>query len=268
MNLGKNTINTIGSDSNMLNIYLNLVSWKSHIIYRWEDVTFLTNNNQLINKYIEYSLELCRSSGCFQTIYAEYDIDHKIFNFYDNFTGTKLKINWTDQADIINNSIESKKTFNMVSNIMDDYIYFIDLSGTNSNLNSMQYAGWVNPTHHTFVIADNCGTNNFNLYDIPYGGTSCLQTISPTTPYNLLSLWETPNTCSFGNIENLFSNYDFENYGSDSSYSNNYETGIANLNISTSAGTANFIYIKWIDVCNTSPNNIPNSIMPITIISG
>ena len=264
VNLGSNTINAAGSGSNTLTIYLN----------------FLTNNNPVINGYTGYAPELYCSSGCFQTTYAEYDIGPKIFNFYDNFTGTTLnsnlwisspkgvslnnglKINGTGQADILNNSIESKKTFNMVSNTIDGYLYFTDLSGTNSYLEPMQYVGWVNPTHQSFVIADNCGTNSFNLYDIPYGGTSCLSPASSITSYNLLSLWETPNTYSYGNVENLSSNYNFGIYGTDNIYSNAYETGTASLNISSSAGTANYIYVQWIDI-RTTP---PNSVMPAAII--
>ena len=92
MNLASNTLGAAGG-ANTLTIYMN----------------FLPNNSPVTSGYTGYAPQLYCASGCFQTSYAQYDTGATVFNFYDNFAGTKLN---TALWSPISNTIDAYYTIN------------------------------------------------------------------------------------------------------------------------------------------------------------
>ena len=92
VNLASNILGAAGG-ANTLTIYMN----------------FLPNNSPVTSGYTGYAPQLYCASGCFQTSYAQYDTGATVFNFYDNFAGTKLN---TALWSPISNTIDAYYTIN------------------------------------------------------------------------------------------------------------------------------------------------------------
>ncbi|MEM5820022.1 MAG: DUF2341 domain-containing protein [Candidatus Aenigmatarchaeota archaeon] len=191
--------------------------------------------------------------------YGQYDNGARVFNFYDNFTGTTPSSNWTYGGTItVNNglfisgssgpsSIQTTSSFGI--SVLDWYGYASATTGPAYWIDLGFYGSTYHESWFTYT-----GQNNYG-YGYTITSTSTPIITYTSTPVNTYQIFTVLNS---GSSAYYMLNYNLQS----NSYPSQTTNVIAFRNGSSSSGEGANVYVQWVRIRAYPPNNT----MPSTIV--